>query len=74
MIRSILTALLLSTSTPVLAQGVWIDGQFYPNASAADAALCKSVAAELQDGVDEGLFSPDYAAEVLKSCLAWATP
>jgi len=28
----------------------------------------------VQVGVDEGLFSEDYAVRVLEQCLAWANP
>ena len=70
MIRSILTALLLSISTPVMAQGVWLNGTYFEDAE--EVALCQSVAAEVQVGVDEGLFSEDYAVRVLEQCLAWA--
>jgi len=72
MFRSILPALLLSLSTPVMAQGVWLNGTYFENAE--EVALCQAVAAEVQDGVDEGLFSEDYAVRVLEQCLRWANP
>lgn len=74
MIRSILTTLLLTVSTPVLATpgpGQWYRGTYYEGGPF-NTALCEAVADELEDGVDEGLFSEDYAEYVLEGCLNWS--
>lgn len=71
--RSILTALLLTISTPVLATpgpGFWYRGEYYEGES--DTALCESVADELEEGVELGYFSEDYADYVLEGCLKWS--
>lgn len=75
MIKCILPALLLAISTPVLATpggGLWYRGEYYPDAH--DASLCEAVAKELEDGLEEGLFSEDYADYVMEGCLNWANP
>ena len=73
MIVRILLPLLLATSTPVLAtppSGVWYKDDYFPQSE--NAALCDAVAQEVQEGVDEGYFSPDYAETVYQQCLEWA--
>ena len=73
MIVRILLPLLLATSTPVLATppgGVWFKDDYFPQSE--NAALCEAVAQEVQEGVDEGYFSPDYAETVYQQCLEWA--
>ena len=73
MIKSILPALLLAIGTPVLATppgGSWYRDNYYP--AAESATLCEAVLVELETGVDEGLFSPEYAQEVYDNCLRWA--
>ena len=73
MFKSILTVLLFAYPLPSLADGTrgsWYNGTYYPHSD--DAALCASVAQELQDGIEEGLFTEDYAEYVLEGCLRWA--
>lgn len=74
MFKSILTTLLFTSSVPVLAEvgtpGLWYNGTYYPHAH--DAALCTAVAEELEEGIEEGYFSEDYAEYVMEGCLNWA--
>ena len=72
MIRSILTALLLTAGTPALATpgGVWFKDMYY----AVDELpqFCVDVATEVQEAEDEGIFTPGYAQEVYIRCLEWS--
>ena len=73
--RSILPVLIaFSTAVPALATpgpGLWYRGTYYEGGPF-DTALCESVADELEEGVDLGYFSEDYAEYVLEGCLNWS--